>query len=124
MIEKKENGRKISNYNSKTKVVQIFMLIMTDRSRPAGKIKFKFKNFFPGNPGRTGPVTHGPGWKGACRWRQWGVLRTFLFHERSSQKRCGHEGLTELSYYQFSIDLDGLEVVLKDPRQIYAENTS
>ena len=50
MIEKKENGRKISNYNSKTKVVQIFMLIMTDRSRPAGKIKLKFKNFFTGNP--------------------------------------------------------------------------
>ena len=56
MIEKQENGRKISNYNSKTKVVQIFMLIMTDRSRPAGKIKLKFKNFFTGNPGpdRTG----------------------------------------------------------------------
>ena len=56
MIEKKENGRKISNYDSKTKVVQIFMLMMTDRSRPAGKIKLKIILFFTGNPGpdRTG----------------------------------------------------------------------
>ena len=54
MIEKKENGRKISNYNSKTKVVQIFMLMRTDQSRPAGKIKLKFKKFFTGNP-RAGP---------------------------------------------------------------------
>ena len=40
----------------KMKVVQLFLAIMTDRSRPAGKIKFKFKNFFTGNPGpdRTG----------------------------------------------------------------------
>ena len=38
------------------KVVQLFLAIMTDRSRPAGKIKLKFKNFFTGNPGpdRTG----------------------------------------------------------------------
>ena len=39
MIEKQENGRKISNYNSKTKVVQNFMLIITDPSRPAEKKK-------------------------------------------------------------------------------------
>ena len=38
------------------KVVQLFLAIMTDRSRPAGKIKLKFKNFLTGNPGpdRTG----------------------------------------------------------------------
>ena len=50
MIEKQENGRKISSYDSKTKVVQIFMLIIRNRSRPAGKTKLKFKNLFTGNP--------------------------------------------------------------------------
>ena len=48
--------KNISSYNSKTKVVQIFMAIIRNRSRPAGKIKLKFKDFFTGNPGpgRTG----------------------------------------------------------------------
>ena len=32
--------------------------------------------------------------------------------------------MTEKISFQFSIDLDGLEVALKDPRQIYEENIS
>jgi len=47
------------------KVVQLFLAIMTDRSRPARKIKLRFENFFSGNPGPDRePVTHGPGPKG------------------------------------------------------------